>query len=239
MFKGPRTTWENIIFSKKSVVFFFLVVVFGKICWILSPANLTKTLMEKIPFWGIEERFGESGWSREIWSNLERWKMKHGHDWKFTLSYLYHWSSFFCYYAALFQSAQHFKSKQASIQPLELGMFWGICRLPVKQRETMYSSPTLSTRRIPKMTTPARKSVFKKQYLNKNSLTQVTGRWFHVCFFRKGTPLKNEPLATPNLYGFGFKIRYEFPVLGYVLLEVIGSKDQWVRDTPYYSPCIS
>lgn len=66
MFKGPRTTWENIIFSKKSVVFFFLVVVFGKICWILSPANLTKTLMEKIPFWGIEERFGESGWSREI-----------------------------------------------------------------------------------------------------------------------------------------------------------------------------
>ena len=57
--------------------------------------------------------------------------------------------------------------------------------------------------------------------------------------FQEGHTPEKWTLATPNLYGFGFKIRYEFPVLGYVLLEVIGSKDQWVRDTPYYSPCIS
>ena len=86
-------------FFEKSVAFFF---------WLdTKSVNLTKDIDGEDSILGFfEERFGESGWSRAIWSNLERWKMKHGHDWKFTLSYLYHWSSFFCYYAALFQSAK-------------------------------------------------------------------------------------------------------------------------------------
>ena len=129
---------EHHFFEKECGVF-FLVVVFGKICWILSPANLTKTLMEKIPFWGIEERFGESGWSREIWSNLERWKMKHGHDWKFTLINICitdHRSFVIMrhYFKALSTSNQ----SRLQFNHLNLGCFEGICRLPVKQRETMY-----------------------------------------------------------------------------------------------------
>ena len=60
--------------------------------------------------------------------------------------------------------------------------------------------------------------------------------------FQEGHTPENEPLATPNLYGFGFKIRYEFPVLGYVLLEVIGSKVRIsgsVIHALHYSPFIS
>ena len=49
MFKGPRTTWENIIFSKKSVA--------------TSQSDIDG---EDSILGFFEERCGESGWSREI-----------------------------------------------------------------------------------------------------------------------------------------------------------------------------
>lgn len=49
MFKGPRTTWENIIFSKR--------------VWATSQSDIDG---EDSILGFFEERFGESGWSREI-----------------------------------------------------------------------------------------------------------------------------------------------------------------------------
>ena len=55
MFKGPRTTWENIIFSKR----------------VWQPHS--QTLMEKIPFWGFLRRDVENpvgpGKYDQIWKD--------------------------------------------------------------------------------------------------------------------------------------------------------------------------
>lgn len=79
----------------------------------------------------------------------------------------------------------------------------------------MYSSPTLSTDRIPKVTTSARKFVFKKKHLP-NDWQMIPCLLFQEVHTPENEPLvheKNHPAlnsgksSTPNLYGFGFKIR--------------------------------